>query len=130
MIEYANKEYNSLKMDNPNESTIESLSKQVQEVFWYTIEESKGLKHKYEKLLKLHNRLIENNGLLDEKYNVEYIYKLADENEFLRAELGRTIHQNAICINNEKVEERKGIDYRPLKARKKPASSKKPKRHR
>ena len=74
---------------------MENTTDQINELFEYLITDKKALEQKYEKLLDLHNNLIENNSVREEKYSAQYIYKLADENEFLRSELGRVLSQNS-----------------------------------
>ena len=76
--------------------SIEYLSEQVEELFWNMLEKDKIIHQKYDKLLRLHNSLIEGNSGLNEKYNEEYIYKLVDENEFLRTELAQMMGKKSV----------------------------------
>jgi len=124
IIEYANKEHINLKTNHEN--TMESISKQIQEIFWYIVEESKEIKQKYKKLLKLHNHFIQNSTTIDDNYNAEYIYKLVDENDFLRKELGCTIYKTATHSNTN--EDRRVVTLKSKKLRRRRNRSSVPKK--
>ena len=95
ILEQASKSYDYLKTYTGDTNSTDELSEQVQQLFWHILEREKMLQQKYDKLLRLHNNLIESNSGLDSKYNAEYIYRLADENEYLKSELAKTINKKS-----------------------------------
>jgi len=103
ILENGSREYDYLKSINLEGANVENLLDQVNELFGYILTEKKSLEQKYDKLLELHNNLIEMNTAREEKYSAEYIYKLADENEILRNELNRVLSQKLELEKSQSV---------------------------
>ena len=91
ILEQGAAEYDYLKELVLGNESMEYILEQVGRLFEYLIKEKKNSEQKYERLLELHNNLIDANNAAEERYSAEYIYKLADENDYLRKELNRLL---------------------------------------
>ena len=77
------KEYNYINLEQLKSCTNMELNDEIYKLVEYLIEEKQALNKKYNKLLQLHNDMIENHG----NYGAEYLYKVMDENEAIRNNL-------------------------------------------
>ncbi len=89
MLEQGAAEYNYLRGLVFDNETADYMLEQLGRLFDHLIKEKQAAEQKYDKLLELHNNLIDSAATHEERYSAEYIYKLADENEYLKAELSR-----------------------------------------
>ncbi len=91
ILEQGAQEYDYLRTLVFDNETVDYMLEHAGTLFDYLIKEKRASEQKYEKLLELHNNLIESNTASEERYSAEYIYKLADENEYLKNELNRVL---------------------------------------
>ena len=87
LLQEGAQEYDYLKNIDYTKESTNFLLDETGRLIEYLLQEKRSSEKKYTKLLELHDKLVEINSKSQEKYNVEYIYGIADENDKLKEEL-------------------------------------------